>query len=238
VDNVKIEGTYTFPVTRDFVWMLLQDPVVIKRALPGCEEFDQIAASDFVVAMRIEHGPFKGLYQGHLQFISGDQADRFVMNVDGTGPEGAVRGQGMLHFDEQDGSTFVHYAGDVIYTGPIAEKSPRLVQTTANALIRQFFEAIDQQVQLQTGVHTTSLSDGALRARPSRSIDMEDVVAKIRQDRRTVWLVLILLAFAIFSMTGALVFLLLLVRWGKRLFDRRVAKAVQEHQESISLENP
>lgn len=235
---MKIEGTYTFPVTRDFVWMLLQDPMVIKRALPGCEEFDQIAASDFVAAMRIEHGPFKGLYQGHLQFISGDQPDRFVMKLDGTGPEGALRGQGMLHFDEQDGATFVHYAGDVSYSGPIAQSSPRLFQTTANALIRQFFEAVDRQVQLQTGVHTTRLGDSAPRTRPSGNIDMEDVVAEIRQDRRTIWLVLILIAFAVFSMTGVLVFLLLLVRWGKRLFDRRVAQAVQEQQERVSLESP
>lgn len=105
-----------------------------------------------------------------------------------------------------------------------------MVQTTANSLIRQFFEAIDRQVQLQTGVHTTSLPQVAPRTRPSGSIDMDDVVAKIKQDRRTLWLVLIVLAFSVFSLTGAVAFLLLLVRWGKRFFDKRVAKAVQEQQ--------
>ena len=35
------------------VWSLLQDPVTIRQALPGCEAFDQTASTDYMAAIRI-----------------------------------------------------------------------------------------------------------------------------------------------------------------------------------------
>ena len=149
-----------------------------------------------------------------------------------------ISGNGMVSLDQQEGATLVHYAGDVEFTGDTADRSPRMVRTIANSLIRQFFESIDRQVQNQTGVHTTRLPSAMLRSRPSGTVDMEDVVAEIKQDRRTLWIVLALLAFVFFSFTGVVMVLLLLVRWGKRIFDRRVSAAVlkqQQNNESTDL---
>jgi hypothetical protein len=62
---------------------------------------------------------------------------------------------------------------------------------------------------------------------------MQDVVAEIRQNRQTTWLVLALIAFLFLTFTGASVILLLLIRWGKRIFDRRVAMIVHAKQQEI-----
>jgi carbon monoxide dehydrogenase subunit G len=234
---VKIEGFYTFTASPELVWSLLHDPVTIRQSLPGCDEFDQISASEYVAALHIQRGPFKGQYRGQLKIVSDELHDRSDITLEGEGPEGIVLGSGTFSLNEKDGFTTVQYVGDVDFAGLTAVESPRMLKTTANALIRQFFEAIDQQVRIQTGIHTTSLTEEFPRTRRSGTRDMQDVIAEIRQDRQTVWLVLALISFLFLGFIGAFVILLLLIRWGKRTFDMRVATTVHaKQQERDSLE--
>lgn len=236
---MKIEGNWTFSAARELVWSLLHDPVTIRHALPSCEEFDQIGPSEYIATLRIQQGPFKGRYQGQIQLLDDEQLDRFALTIVGEGPDGTISGNGMLYLEQQDDSILVHYAGDVDYFGRIAEESPRMIQTMANSLIRQFFEAIDYQVRMQTGIHTTRLPDDILRSRRPGSEDLQDAVAELKQDRRTLWIVLALTFFAFFTFTGATMLLLVLIRWGKRTFDGRVATILHKHQQSgDSLEHP
>jgi hypothetical protein len=230
---VRIEGVYTFTGSRELVWSLLHDPVTIRQSLPGCDEFDQIAASVYVAALHIQRGPFKGQYRGQLNLVSDELRDKSDFTLEGEGPEGNVLGSGTVTLNEQDGSTTVQYVGEVGFAGVTAVESPRLLKTTANALIRQFFEAIERQVRIQTGTHTTSLDGQLPRTRRSGTVDMQDVVAEIRQDRQTIWLVLALIAFVFLTVTGAFMMLLLLIRWGKHTFDQRVATIVHVKQQEI-----
>jgi carbon monoxide dehydrogenase subunit G len=230
---VRIEGVYTYAASRELVWSLLHDPVTIRQSLPGCDEFDQIAASVYVAALHIQRGPFKGQYRGQLKLMGYELHGRSDFTLEGEGPEGIVLGSGTVSLNEQDGSTTVQYVGDVDFAGITAMESPRMLKTTANALIRQFFEAIDRQVRIQTGIHTTSLDGQLPRTHYSDTIDLQDVAAKIKQDRQTTWLVLALVAFVFLTLSGAFMILLLMIRWGKRIFDRRVATSVYAKQHEI-----
>ena len=229
---MKIEGDFTFRASRELVWPLLHDPAAIRLALPGCEDIDQISLTDYIATLRIQNGPFKGRYRGQVQLIDDELHDRFTITVDGEGPEGTISGNGMLYLDEQDGSTTVHYAGDVDFTGPTAQESPRMIQTIANSLIRQFFEAIDYQVQIQTGIHTTSIAGGSSRGQPSGTRGVQDATAKAKRDRQTLSIVLALIAFTFFTFTGVFMILLILGRWGKRTFDRRVSATIHKQQQN------
>jgi carbon monoxide dehydrogenase subunit G len=232
---VKIEGDYTFRASRELVWSLLHDPATIRLALPGCEEIDQTAPADYIAALRVQNGPLKGRYRGQVQLIDAELHDRFAITVDGEGPDGTISGNGMLILNEQDGATTVQYAGDVEFSGPTAQESPRLIQTITNSLIRQFFEAVDYQVRIQTGIHTTSLPGTVSRAHPSGAAGAQDATARAKRDRQTIWIVVVLIAFTFFTFTGVFMILLLLVRWGKRTFDRRVLAAVHEQQQGSEI---
>ena len=230
---MRIEGIYTFSASRELVWSLLHDPVSIKQALPGCDEFDQTANLEYVAAIHVQRGPFKGQYRGHVNLTDDESHDRCGLTLEGEGPNGAVLGSGTLSLDEQNGSTTVQYEGDVDYAGLSAVDSPRMLRTTANALIRQFFEDLDRQIQIQTGTHTTSLTGQHPRSRRTSTTDMKDIVAEIKGDRQTTWNVLALIVFVFFSITGAFVIFLLLIRWGKGIFDRRLTTIVHAKQQDI-----
>ena len=229
---MRIEGTFIFYAPHELVWSALHDPTNIRQAVPGCEAFDQISSSDFIVALRIQLGPLQGEYQGKVQLLDQEPNAWFTLTVNGSGPRGTFFGTGRLQLSEQEGTTVAQYAGDLDFSGPMSEESPRMLQTTANSLIRQFFERIDREVQMQTGIHTTSLPDRLHRSRSLGTVKMPDAVAEIKQDRRTLGIVLALVAFAFFSLTGVLVVLLMLIRWGRRALDRRVTRILLEQEES------
>jgi len=234
---VRIEGVYKFAASRELIWSLLHDPVTLRQSLPGCQEFEQIAASVYAATLHIQRGPFKGQYHGQVKIVSDELHGRCDLTLEGESPEGIVLGNGTLYLTEQNGYTSVQYEGDVEFTGQTAAESPRLLRTTANALIRQFFETLDRQVRIQTGTHTTNLAVQLPRTRRSGTIDVQDVVAEIKRDRRTISIVLALIAFVFLTFTGAFMILILLIRWGRRALDRRVATIVHAKQQEVdSLE--
>jgi hypothetical protein len=152
------------------------------------------------------------------------------MILEGQGPEGSLWGRGTVALDEKDGRTTMRYGGDVEVAGHTASTSPRLLETTANSLIRQFFEAIDRQIQIQTGIHTTNGIESLASSRRPGPIDAQDLVAETKQDRRTTIFVLVISILLILVTMGTLWIVVLLVKWGVRIFDQRVKTIIHESQ--------
>ena len=229
---MRIEGTYKFAAPRVRVWSMLHDPGTIQQALPGCMQVEQFTASDYAAAMHIQQGPFKGKYRGTVT-LSGVEPNKGTdLLLEGQGPEGSIWGRGTLALDEKTEFTIVRYEGDVEIVGQKASQSPRLLETTAKSLIRQFFEAIDRQLRIQMGVHTTNGIEPLPRSRRSATADIQDLVAEVRQNRQTTIVVLLLFTLLFLMFMGGLLIVLLLIRWGTRIFDRRVASIIHERQKN------
>ena len=39
---LEMSGSYDLPVPREEVWAALNDPEMLKRCIPGCEEMEQV----------------------------------------------------------------------------------------------------------------------------------------------------------------------------------------------------
>jgi len=224
---VRIEGAYTFAAPREFVWSLLHDPEILQWALPGCERFEQLSDSQFSATLSLSQGPFKGQYRGIVRLADGVSHEGSKLILEGRGPEGLIWGNGTLSLDEKEGRTTLLYEGDVECAGNTVSESPRLLKTTFNSLIRQFLEAIDRYIQIQTEIHTTDLMVSTPRTGP---IDMQDLVAEIKQDRRTTLLVLLLVTLTILMTLGVIVILVVLIRWVYHIVKQSVATTVHERK--------
>jgi carbon monoxide dehydrogenase subunit G len=233
---VIIEGTHNLSAQKALVWSLLHNPDIIRLALPGCEQFDQVSATEFAGLLIIPNGPFSGNYRGTIALKDIRTQESFNISLNGEGPEGTVWAEGHISISQQGEHTSLSYTGDLEVAGPAVAKSPRLLQTTARALIRQFFEEIDRYIQIQTGVYTTEISEPSPGVRRSGTIDMQDRIAEIRQNRRTMMIVVTLFVLASLMTLGATVIAIVIVRWGLRFFKQYVARVAQEGQQS-SLSN-
>lgn len=235
---MKMEGAYTFAAPPRLLWSLLRSPDALAQVLPGCQRLDQIKPNVYDAALHLETGPLQGQFHGLVKLSEIEEVEGFTIQMEGVGPEGPLHGHGRLTLEPHGDQTVVHYAGVFAMESALAEHSPRLLQTTANALIRRFMQALERAVKSQTRIHTTSLhaaahAQPAQRRKGSATIDIQDRVQELRRNRRVIAIIIVALVVMLFMAVGALIVLRAALRWGLRYLGRRYAAEIEsEEQES------
>jgi carbon monoxide dehydrogenase subunit G len=143
---VKITGTHTLAITQERAYSLLQDPEVLAKAMPGCDQLTRVGPDEYDMKLKMAIASAQGLFAGKVKIEDQHPPESFKLVVDGTGKVGFMKGVGVLHFKPQDGSTEVKFEGEVQIGGMIAGVGQRLVETTAKFIIRKFFEKLSEQV--------------------------------------------------------------------------------------------
>lgn len=143
---MKIAGSNTLATDVERAYTLLQDPQVLARSMPGCDELKLIGPDEYEMKMKMAISSIQGLFAGKVRIEDRNPPHSFKLVVDGTGKVGFMKGSGALQFMPKDGQTEVAYEGDVQVGGMIAGVGQRLVETTAKFLIRKFFEKLAGEI--------------------------------------------------------------------------------------------
>jgi carbon monoxide dehydrogenase subunit G len=144
---MKIEGSYPFAAPRDLLYPMLLDPVVLANVMPGCEKLETVGENQFHGILKIKVGPVQGKFQGEVTLENLNSPQSYTITVDGKGAPGFVKGSGSMHLEADGDMTILHYNGDAQVGGRLASVGQRLLDTSANAIIRQSLEGLGQQIQ-------------------------------------------------------------------------------------------
>lgn len=144
---MKIEGSYTISAPRDAVWEALNDPEVLSKTIPGGQELEKTGENQYKAKMKIRVGPVQGVFNGNVELTDLKPPESYHMMVDGRGAPGFVKGEGNLRLEDQGDNTVLHYEGDAQVGGRLASVGQRLMDTSAQALIRQSLETLEAQIQ-------------------------------------------------------------------------------------------
>ena len=55
---MKLTGTYKIKSDKNSVWKALNDPEILKKSIPGCEEFKKNSDTNFTATATNKIGPF------------------------------------------------------------------------------------------------------------------------------------------------------------------------------------
>jgi uncharacterized protein len=144
---MKIEGSYPFAAPRDILWPMLLDPQVLANIMPGCESLETVGENQFQGVLKIKVGPVQGKFQGDVVLSDISNPESYAITVNGKGAPGFVKGTGSMRLEADGDMTTLHYSGDAQVGGRLASVGQRLLDTSANAIIRQSLEGLGQQVQ-------------------------------------------------------------------------------------------
>ncbi|MGH9660900.1 MAG: SRPBCC family protein [Bryobacteraceae bacterium] len=145
---MKISGAYTLAAAPDRAYALMQDPQVLARSMPGCDQLTQIAPNEYEMKMKMVVASIQGLFSGKVRLADSNPPSSFRLLVDGTGKVGFMKGEGLLTFIPAGDSTEIQYEGDVQVGGLIAGVGQRLIDVTAKMVIKKFFEKLAEQAAL------------------------------------------------------------------------------------------
>ncbi|HVQ75020.1 MAG TPA: carbon monoxide dehydrogenase subunit G [Candidatus Binatia bacterium] len=141
---MKIEGFSDVPAPRDKVWAGLLDPGILSRAIPGCEQLEEVGPGEYKATMKVGVAAIKGTFQGKVRLSDLEPPDRYRMAVEGNGSPGFVRGDAVMQLSDIETGTRVTYSADVQVGGLIASVGQRMLGGVSKLMLDQFFSRMNE----------------------------------------------------------------------------------------------
>lgn len=140
---MKMAGEFRVARAREAVWAALNDPAVLKRCLPGCQEIERISETEMTATLTVKVGPVKATFAGAVTLSDLDPPKGYTLSGQGQGgAAGFASGEARVALVEEGGETVVRYDVDAKVGGKLAQIGSRLIDSTARKLAGQFFDSL------------------------------------------------------------------------------------------------
>jgi uncharacterized protein len=141
---MKVNGTATLNAPRDAVWVALNDPAVLARTIPGCQQLEEVGPDAYRMTLTAGVASIKGTYTGDVALTDQEQPGAFTLRATGAGAPGTVQADVRVTLaDAGDGTTRLDYDADAVVGGMIGGVGQRVLTGVAKKTAGEFFKAVD-----------------------------------------------------------------------------------------------
>src|SRR3954454_1690929 len=107
---MEMTGERRIGAPRQKVWEALNDPQILKRCIPGCEEIAKVSDTEFTAKVVAKVGPVKATFSGKVTLSDLDPPSGYTITGEGTGGvAGFAKGSATVTLDEEGGETVLRY---------------------------------------------------------------------------------------------------------------------------------
>lgn len=139
---MDITGEIRIEAPREAVWRALNDPEVLRRCIPGCEEIEKRSDTELVARVVAKVGPVKAGFSGKVTLSDLDPPNGYRISGEGQGgAAGFAKGSAEVRLSEDAGATILTYRASAEVGGKLAQIGSRLIEGTARKLAGEFFTA-------------------------------------------------------------------------------------------------
>lgn len=133
------------------VYDALQDPEVLRRCIPGCEELIKTSENELEAKVVLKVGPVKAKFSGNVVLDTAGAPDAFTLTGQGNGgAAGHAKGGADVTLIEDGQATILRYEAKADIGGKLAQLGSRLIQGTAKKLADKFFKTFQEVVEEDT----------------------------------------------------------------------------------------
>jgi carbon monoxide dehydrogenase subunit G len=145
---MEMTGERRIAAPRERVWAALNDPAVLKQAIPGCESVDRTADDAFEAKVAVKLGPMAARFGGKVQLTNINAPVSYTISGEGQGGAmGFARGSADVALEEVGPSdTILRYNVKAQVGGKMAQLGARLIDSTAKSMADQFFDRFAAQL--------------------------------------------------------------------------------------------
>lgn len=144
---IELAGERTIAAERQALWALLNDPHVLMECIPGCNTVNMLGVDRYEMGLKLQVGSVSGSYVGTVATRDKHEPEHFVLDVEGQGSIGYMKGSCRFELTPVDGaSTLLKYEGSGEVGGVVAGVGQRVLSGVAKFLVGQFFKALDKRV--------------------------------------------------------------------------------------------
>jgi carbon monoxide dehydrogenase subunit G len=145
---MHFEGTTEINAPREKVWAFVIDPQQVGWCGPGVEAIEEVDATHFKARAKVGIGIISARFNVNLELVETVEPDKAVIKASGQAPGSAVDATGQMHLSgPAEGPTTMAWSADVAVMGSIASVGARLIEGTANKLIKQAFDCMQGKLE-------------------------------------------------------------------------------------------
>ena len=187
---MKLSGSYQINLEKQKVWEALNDPEILKQAIPGCEEFIKSSDTEFTAKATNKIGPFNASFVGNIELGDLNPPDSYKISGSGNSPVGFASGEASVRLEDHDNGTKLTYEVQANVGGKIAQVGSRLIDMTAKKMADIFFGKFSELI---------SKNDGSSKDHPdiSEKSSVDPVINNKKPNQKILIFSAIVLAVAI-----------------------------------------
>ena len=157
---MKLSGSYQINLEKQKVWKALNNPEVLKKAIPGCKEFKKNSETEFSATAINKICPFNASFTGNIELKDLNPPNSYKITGSGNSPVGFASGEAEVILEDENGRTKLVYTVEANVGGKIAQVGSRLIDMTAKKMADIFFGKFSELVSNKTNIlKTETVSD-------------------------------------------------------------------------------
>ena len=118
---MKLIGSYKIKLDKNSVWKALNDPDILKKSIPGCEDFIKNSDIKFTATASNKIGPFNATFKGDIELKDLNPPNSYKILGQGSSPVGFASGEAFVELEENNGVTKLIYSVEATVGGKIAQ---------------------------------------------------------------------------------------------------------------------
>ncbi len=145
---MDMQGSERIHAPVDAVWKALNDPDVLRQAIPGCESLEKTSDTTMVAKVVLKIGPIKAKFEGAVELLNLNPPHSYTISGEGKGGLAGFAKGGADVSLESDGpsATVLTYVVKAEVGGKIAQLGSRLIDSTSKKLAAEFFSKFGSAV--------------------------------------------------------------------------------------------
>ena len=151
---MKLSGSYQINLSKQKVWESLNDPEILKKAIPGCEEFKKNSETEFTATATNKIGPFNASFTGDIELTDIDPPNSYKIIGSGNSPVGFASGEATVKLEDHENVTNLIYEVEANVGGKIAQVGSRLIDMTAKKMADVFFGKFSELISTEDSSST------------------------------------------------------------------------------------
>ena len=144
---MELDGEFHIAADRETVWRALNDPEVLRRTVPGCEELEKVSDTEFTAHVTLKIGPVKASFKGRVTLGDLDPPNSYRITGEGQGGvAGFARGSAEVTLSEDGDGTRLRYTATATVGGKLAQVGQRMIAGASRKLAAEFFFALGEAI--------------------------------------------------------------------------------------------
>ncbi|MFZ6646197.1 CoxG family protein [Undibacterium sp. TJN25] len=141
---MELTGEQIIRAPRQTVWDALNDPAILARCVPGCEEIQKISDTEMHTRVALKIGPVRARFAGKILMSDVNMPSSCTLTFEGSGgAAGFAKGRSGVRLTEEGQGTRLSYSVEASVGGKLGQIGGRLIDSSAKKMADEFFAAFD-----------------------------------------------------------------------------------------------